>query len=87
MKKRSFVMFLSTIIVSLYSLHITYNESCSNSEMSSLLLENIEALAAGEGGTDGGEFEVSKIRCIDVGALDCPITHEKVKYVLEGYNL
>lgn len=87
MKKRSLMVFLPTVIVSLYSLHITYNESCSNSEMSSLLLENIEALAAGEGGTDGGEFEVSKIKCIGIGALDCPIIHEKVKYVEEAYSL
>lgn len=44
-----------------------------------LLLNNIEALAADEGG--GNVF------CIGSGTVDCPINDTKVKYVFEPYIL
>lgn len=45
-----------------------------------LLLENVEALAAGEGVAPG-------TRCIGSGNTTCPITGTKVYYVTEPYSL
>ena len=84
MKKGIFTALLFTVIVALYSLYLA-NGKCVY--ISSLLLENIEALAADEDGSDDGEVVGGKIRCIDVGSLDCPLTHEKVKYIVRGYSL
>lgn len=50
----------------------------SSTEMSSLLLENIEALADGEG---------DYIRCFGVGSVDCPINHIKVFSYEGAYSL
>ena len=43
------------------------------------MLENVEALAAGE---DGGQ-----VFCTGVGSLDCPVNHRKVAYVYQPYSL
>ena len=43
-----------------------------------LLLENIEALASGEG---GGTW------CVGTGCTHCPATGERVAYIKEPYNL
>ena len=43
-----------------------------------LLLENVEALAAGE---------MTPTHCYGVGCVDCPINNTKVQYVLSGYSL
>ena len=48
-------------------------------EMNVLMLENVEALAAGE---DGGQ-----VFCTGVGSLDCPVNHRKVAYVYQPYSL
>lgn len=69
---------LFTVIVALYSLYLANGKCVYKSNISSLLLENIEALAADEDGSDDGEVVGGKIRCIDVGSLDCPLTHEKL---------
>lgn len=45
---------------------------------SSLVLNNIEALAANEG---------DNVFCFGIGTVDCPIDHSKVKYVFEPYSL
>lgn len=45
----------------------------------SLLLYNVEALAADEGW--------NVVRCVNSGTLDCPVAHEKVKYIFSGYSL
>ena len=79
MKKGIFTALLFTVIVALYSLYLANGKCVYKSNISSLLLENIEALAADEDGSDDGE--------IDVGSLDCPLTHEKVKYIVRGYSL
>lgn len=51
-------------------------------KMSSLLLDNVEALAADE------EGEVSdRVYCEGTGTVDCPVSHRKVRYVFEGYGL
>lgn len=51
----------------------------SKEKVNSLLLYNIEALAADE--------TIERTRCLGVGTVDCPSTHDKVEYVLEGYSL
>lgn len=48
-------------------------------EMNALMLENVEALAAGE--------DASKIFCFGVGSVDCPKNKEKVAYVRQYYSL
>ena len=79
------VVYLKNIIY--YEKRYFYGITVYKSNISSLLLENIEALAADEDGSDDGEVVGGKIRCIDVGSLDCPLTHEKVKYIVRGYSL
>lgn len=87
MRKGIFVALPLTFIVAVYSLYLV-NDKCMNTpKSSSLLLENIEALAADEDGTDDGEVEGGKTYCVGVGSLDCPLTHDKVKYVIKGYSL
>ncbi len=87
MKKGIFTALLFTIIVALYSLYLANDKCIYKSNISSLLLKNIEALAADEDGSDDGEIAGGKTICVGVGSLDCPATHEKVKYIIEGYSL
>lgn len=47
--------------------------------ISSLILQNIEALAEDE--------SYSNIHCFSIGAVDCPINHSKVEYVFSSYGL
>ena len=47
---------------------------------SALLLYNIEALAANSEHADIGH-------CYGTGTLDCPVSHDKVKYLAGGYSL
>lgn len=47
--------------------------------MTDLMLENVEALAAGE--------IVGTISCFGVGCVECPTTHRKVYIVKTGYAL
>ena len=47
---------------------------------SALLLYNIEALAANSEHADIGH-------CYGTGTLDCPVSHDKVKYIAGGYSL
>ncbi len=50
-----------------------------NTSLSDVALDNIEALAAGEGGT-------SMWFCRGTGSLDCP-SGNKVKYIVDDYSL
>lgn len=87
MRKGIFVALPLTVIVAVYSLYLV-NDKCMNTpKSSSLLLENIEALAADEDGTDDGEVVGGKTYCAGVGSVDCPRTHDKVKYVVMGHSL
>lgn len=58
---------------------VIYMKANRNETTSSLLLNNIEALAANE--------EEGDAYCIGSGSVDCPIDHSKVKYVFEPYSL
>ena len=51
MKKGIFTALLFTVIVALYSLYLANGKCVYKSNISSLLLENIEALAADEDGS------------------------------------
>lgn len=86
MRRGVFVALLLTVIIALYSLHLVNDECIYKSKVSSLLLENIEALAVGEDGTDGGESGETVVQCIGRGSLDCPVSHQKVKYIICGYG-
>lgn len=46
--------------------------------MSSLVLENIEALA---------DPETDRVFCFGIGSVDCPINHTKVHYYHAPYSL
>lgn len=87
MRKGIFVALPLTVIVAVYSLYLANDKRMNTPKSSSLLLENIEALAANEDGTDDGEVVGGKTYCVGVGSVDCPRTHDKVKYVIEGYSL
>lgn len=55
---------------------------CVNSEkteLSDLLLKNVEALA-------DNEYD-SAVHCFGNGSVDCPHTNVKVEYVMGGYSL
>ena len=49
-------------------------------EQSALLLYNIVSLAANSEHADIGH-------CYGTGTLDCPVSHDKVKYIAGGYSL
>lgn len=69
--------FGSLLIVVLVS--IFFSRKADQSKLqSSILLNNVEALAAGENPTT---------ICIGTGSVDCPIYHENVEYVFEPYKL
>lgn len=55
MRKGVLAILTFTIIVALYGLNLSHDKCIYQSKISSLLLENIEALAAYEDGTDDGE--------------------------------
>ena len=57
----------------------SFQFSSEKEELQSLMLENIDALASGEGGTI--------IHCVGSGSVDCPITHVKVYVIGSGYSL
>lgn len=59
---------------------VIYMKANRNEITAPLLLNNIEALAA-------GEEEEGDAYCIGSGSVDCPIDHSKVKYVFEPYSL
>jgi hypothetical protein len=63
------------------SYFVTQNDCHSHEKrQSALLLYNIEALAANSEHADIGH-------CYGTGTLDCPVSHDKVKYIAGGYSL
>lgn len=77
MKKKVKMLILAALSVMVIICSLLGNRQ--SVEMNVLMLENVEALAAGE---DDG-----KVFCAGVGSLDCPINHSKVAYVYRSYSL
>ena len=55
-----------------------WNSVAESYNLSTVLLQNVEALANGE--------TPSQTVCIGSGSVDCPIMSDKVKYVSQGYG-
>lgn len=73
MKKLIQILFIGILAI------ITYWFCPAKVELNTLFLENVEALAAGE--------EVTTVRCLGVGSVDCPIDKSKVEVTYDGYSL
>lgn len=74
---RKKVLLIGTMAVALLTSYEVI--SLKNEKTSSLLLENIEALAS-------GEWE-NQIHCFGVGSVDCPLTHSKVRSYISSFSL
>ena len=77
MKKKVKMLILAVLSVMVTICSLLGNRQ--SVEMNVLMLENVEALAAGE---DDG-----KVFCVGVGSIDCPINHRKVAHVYRPYSL
>lgn len=73
MRKTFLVIFVVAGIAAMFGKFSNKEEIVNN-----LLLENVEALASGEG---GGTW------CVGTGCTICSATGEKVAYMAESYNL
>lgn len=73
MKKLILFLFVGILVI------ITYWSRPATVELNNLFLENVEALAAGE--------EVTTVRCLGSGSVNCPINNSKVAVVYDGYSL
>ena len=74
MKKVIAAVFFVILVISLYGLRTT------ESKVDSLLLNNVEAIAAGEGGS-------TPVRCFGSGVVLCPINQKYVDFYVSGYSL
>lgn len=72
---KKLVFFLLCIVVVLSTKYFTSHDKVKGT----LLLYNVEALAAGE--------HAAITRCYGTGSLDCPVSHKKVEYIFGGYSL
>lgn len=70
------IILLLICIATATTFHVV--KSAPQKKTSSLILENVEALASGESHGEG---------CAGIGCTHCPINGEKVKYVFSGYKL
>lgn len=75
--KKNLVM-KSILVVGVIAAICYYNLPQKTQE-SSVILMNIEALAADE--------DTQPMHCYFKGTVDCPINHEKVEFVYSGYGL
>lgn len=75
MKNKLKLTLLVAILVSVWY----YNSVRKDSQISSLALQNIEALA--------DEELTMNTDCIGTGSVDCPGDKSKVEYVFSGYAL
>ncbi len=67
------------IVIFLIVVTLEYNEIRQPKDLDALLLDNVEALAAGEAGGDGD--------CVGSGSVVCPFNNTEVAHVLVYYNL
>lgn len=68
MKKK--ILFVALFLVATVA---SFQMGTKHERWDSLMLENIEALASGEGGME--------YRCVGTGSVDCPYNHVKVYFV------
>lgn len=73
MKKLFSLLFIGVIAA------VAYWARPAQAELNNLLLENIEAFAAGEGS--------GAVRCVGTGSVDCPVDNSKAYAVYGGYSL
>lgn len=72
------VLFIGLFLIAVVAVSVqSYSEK---NKLGDLILENIDALASDD---EWGE----NVECWGSGSVDCPITHVKVKFVMEGYSL
>lgn len=76
MKKK--VLFIGLFLIAVVA--VSFQSYSEKNKLGDLILENIDALASDS--EWGGNVE-----CWGSGSVDCPITHVKVKFVVEGYSL
>ena len=76
--KNSKVKLLGTLAISAISF-LSYVQISHSEKLDDLLLENIEALAAGESGDDS--------KCFGSGSIVCPLTNQGVAHVQIYYSL
>lgn len=69
-----------TFLVVVFIVVWQYSSVKKPSQMSSLILQNIEALA------DDNESD-DMVICAGSGSVDCPFLESKVQYVVTGYGL
>lgn len=77
MKKKVKILILAALSVMVIICSLLGNRQ--SVEMNVLMLENVEALAAGE--------DANVIFCAGVGSIDCPKNKEKVACVRQYYSL
>ena len=75
---KSKVKLLGTLAISAISF-LSYVQISHSEKLDDLLLENIEALAAGETGSGGA--------CVGRGSVVCPLTKEGVEHVHIYYSM
>ena len=66
---------MALVVAAIGGVYYSHAGGCT---MDELMIENVEALAAGE---------MTPTHCYGVGCVDCPINNTKVQYVLSGYSL
>lgn len=77
MKKKVKILILAALSVMVTICSLLGNRQ--SVEMNVLMLENVEALAAGE--------DAGKIICFGIGSVDCPKNKKKVTHVYHKYSL
>lgn len=79
-RKRIMKKLFCILLVGIVAVCFVAKRSSQNSKVSTLLLYNIEALAASS--------EITKpVRCLGTGSVDCPASQEKVEMYFIGYSL
>lgn len=73
-------LFKLTFLVVVFIVVWQYSSVKKPSQMSSLILQNIEALA--DDNESGGT-----VACAGSGSVDCPFLEKKVEYVFTSYGL
>ena len=73
------ILFMAALAAAAAIAFICHSRADQQPASDEIMLRNIEALADDE--------DDSYIRCAGVGCLDCPISEQKVKYIIESYSV